>query len=197
MPDLRGVTSPTVSQIVVIWFYFTCLIFSPHRHFRSCHFLLPCNRLIPLTWASPPISSPAGHSLISTSVYYRLTSSCSLPDCPVCFCQALQRTIFCFCPSSDLFLISKQNFPCHFDYPVVMLLGSTLPVNVTAGMKVKAVMQNHKKSRSQKHNADSQSDGPLNPLKQEKRTQWCRKPQTWEGSYMQQAEPHVTAKHRM
>ena len=147
-------------------------------HFWSCHFLLPCNQLIPLTWASLPISSPAGHSLISAAVYYWSTSTCSLLDCLVCFCQALQFLpaprwiclpvwlISWFWPLPEL--ISKLNFPCLSDYLVFVLLGSTLPVNVTGGIKVDAVMQNHQKSHSQKtkNTSEPESDGPLNPPKQ-------------------------------
>ncbi len=39
------------------------------RHSRSCHSHLPCNHLIPLTWASTPVSTPAPHFFISHSLH--------------------------------------------------------------------------------------------------------------------------------
>lgn len=53
---------------------FTCPLeaFRLYYYSRSCHSHLPSNQLIPLTWASPHISPPAPHFLISLKNKYLL-----------------------------------------------------------------------------------------------------------------------------
>ena len=89
---------------------FTCHIINSPCQFRSCHVLLPCNQVIPLTWVSLPISSPAGHSLISSSVFIL-----------VHFHLFPARLSWVFSPSSPAFLIL-------FFFCLVCLLCTGLPV---------------------------------------------------------------------
>ena len=90
---LRG---HTFHQLLVCFpvVLFTCHIINSPCRFRSCHVLLPCNQVIPLTWVSLPISSPAGHSLISSSVFIL-----------VHFHLFPARSSWVFSPSSPAFLI--------------------------------------------------------------------------------------------
>ncbi len=65
--------------------------------YRSCHSLLACNHLIPLTWASLHISPPAPHSLISHSPYILVHFLCStislswLRSCLICLHSSLRH----------------------------------------------------------------------------------------------------------
>ncbi len=67
---LPAATSPL--SLAPSTLFFTCppdafRLFS--FHYRSCHSHLPCNRLIPITWAYPPISPPVPHFLNSHSLH--------------------------------------------------------------------------------------------------------------------------------
>lgn len=60
----------TPSHLVgVILFLYTLILQTFSCHSRSLHSQLPCNHLIAITWASPPIPPPAAHSPISRSLY--------------------------------------------------------------------------------------------------------------------------------
>ncbi len=65
---------------------------------RSCHSHLPHNHLIPLSSASPPISPPAPHSLISHSLHiYRPRCLVPLPDRQGCH----ESHVFAFTPELE------------------------------------------------------------------------------------------------
>ncbi len=82
-------------QFTSLWNAITVCISVP-----SCsHSHLPCNHLIPLTWASPPISSPAPHPLISHSYIYTGSDALFL-------CQIIKVTL------DFMSLLIILNLPC-------------------------------------------------------------------------------------
>ena len=105
MISITGWAKPSFAAVCLTGANINCLchefpwilvgfVFTISCHFRSGHSHMLGNLLISLTWFPPPISSPAAHLLISSFLYLPPTT-CSLPDCLVCFCQDIPR-LFCY-----------------------------------------------------------------------------------------------------